>query len=148
MPMTAPAIYYVAIGFAIGAVVLFILWLVLCPQICGWWYLMIGEVLLGVGWVAMYFWLCCGWIGWVGLAGTLAGLALLGVYKATCNPTWCWLAKDVAIMFAGVVLPAIGYILVFPPARACAFTWIGAILSTIVALLSIYAVACDETMGP
>jgi hypothetical protein len=142
-PALAPYIFYVAAGLGIAAIIVLIIWAIVCPtKPCGWGWLLIGQVLICVGWVAVYFWNCCAWLGVAGIAFLLLGIGALAIWAVLCRIGMCRVLREAAIPLTVVALPLIGYILLFPPAAACAISLVGAILATAYAILTTAALSC------
>jgi hypothetical protein len=142
-------IFWTISGVLAGlAAILFFWWLLSpCPKPCGWGLLFFGQILFGVGWGAVYFFFCCGWIGWVGLGALVVGGGLLAGWIAECRVGPCRVFRELAWVLTVVVLPTLAIILVYPPAIACfaAEVWgrvIAAALSIIAAAIVSAALAC------
>jgi PKD repeat protein len=116
----APVLAWVALGFAIIALVAGIFWWWFCPKPCLWGLLFAWQVALGIGYVALYFTLCCHLLlWWVGIPSVVAGLTLAVVWKHRCNKTNCQLLKEIAVAISGVVLPLLGWLGVIPALSLC-----------------------------
>jgi hypothetical protein len=140
----APGIFYVALGLAIAAVVVIILWLILCPtKACGWLLLLLAQVFLGVGWISTYFGTnCCSWLWIAGVGLLLLSGGLFAAWAYLCRPGPCQFLREVAIPLTAVVLPAIAYILLVPGVSACVNSIVAIIMSTDAGIITTSALAC------
>jgi hypothetical protein len=124
--LAAPVVFNVLVGIAIGCAVvalgLFVLWLfVPCPKPCGWGLLMAGQIFFGFGWGALYFpFSCCVWLGVLGFLALLISAGLLYLWINECRPSVCAIVREVGWVVLVVIPPVIAGLFLFPPAFACA----------------------------
>jgi len=152
IPVLAPAIYWIAFGLAVAGLIALVLWLVLCgDKPCGWGWLLPAQVLLGAGWISVYFGDfggssgCCPWLGWVGVGLLLLSALFFFLWYRLCHPGWCEVLAEIAYALTGVVLPAIGYILSVPVVQNCVNGEISRILTVIAGLIATSALACKTS---
>jgi hypothetical protein len=116
--------YIVAAAILAGVgIVLLLIYAFLKPcrnKPCMWVLLLFGNILLGAGWIMLYFWACCAWIGPLGLVGMVVGAGLLVGWILECRPTRCQVLKELVGVLLPTILAIIAYILLIPDLRACA----------------------------
>jgi hypothetical protein len=121
-PNTATIVFVVLIGVAIGlllaAVIMFLIWLFICPKPCGWGALMAGQIFVGFGWGAMYFFSCCLWLGSSGLVAFIIGIGLLALWWNECRPTFCTVIRELGWVVLVAVPPVVAVLLAFIAAFA------------------------------
>lgn len=142
IPAAAPALFWVALGFAILAALAGLVWNYLCPKPCGWGLLLAWQVSLGVGFVLLYFTLCCPVFWPIGLALVAGGIALMLVWKQRCHKNKCAVLKELVVALSGVLLPLLGWLGVIPPLAACINPWVAGVLSTLAAAAALAAASC------
>lgn len=151
-----PAIpFWIAIGVAAGltiaAGILFAFWFFSnCPRPCGWGLLLAGQIFLGVGWGAVYFFLCCPWLGWTGIVVLAIAVGLLVGWYNECHPGLCAVAVELGWVLTVVVPPVLSFIMLYPPAHVCAVDdpvggAISAGLTVVAALVDAVVLGCAGT---
>lgn len=135
----------VAAGLALAAAIILAIWLGLpCPRPCAWGLLMAGQIFFGFGWGAVYFFFCCAWLGWVGIVALAIGAGLLAAWINECRPTVCTVFRELAWVLTVVVAPVLAFIILYPPAAACAF---GTLLARIITAALTIAAAAIATVA-
>jgi hypothetical protein len=114
VPGAGSGFLWLAGGLIAGAVLLGILWSIFCPKPCGWEYLLAWQVSLSAGIAALYFAPCCPFLWWVGGALIAAALVALAAWVRACDIGWCRFIAELAVVLAGVVVPALGWIAGIP----------------------------------
>ncbi|NUQ24735.1 MAG: hypothetical protein HUU34_12350 [Saprospiraceae bacterium] len=143
VPPLASFLFWVAGGAIVVAIGAIILYLIFCPnKPCNWFQLLLAQVLLSVGYVAMCLSNCCIFMLPVGLVFAIIGIVLFITWKNGCKKTWCEVSKEAASVLNAVIIPVISYILLTPLLQTCVNTTISTILSTLVGILTIYAINC------
>ena len=119
-----------------------LIWGFLCPKPCAWALLLAWQVSLGVGFILLYFTMCCPvfWPIGLGLAGT-GHFAHAGL-EQRCNKSNCAVLKELVIALAGVVLPLLGWLGVIPALAACINPIVAGALSTLAAAVTLAAASC------
>jgi hypothetical protein len=82
--------------------------------------LLFANIFLGAGWIMIYFWACCPWIGPLGLVSMVVGAGLLIGWAARCKPAKCQVLKELVGILLPTIVAIIAYLLFIPDLRACA----------------------------
>jgi hypothetical protein len=134
------------VGFAAAAAVIYGLWFHFCPRPCLWVLLMSWQFSLGAGLGAMYFQNCCAHMFGIGIALFGAGLVGALVWAQQCNKTLCELTREMMVVIAVLILPALNVLgTLGPEFAACPPWW----LTTFVVALNglgaaYYTAACSK----
>lgn len=119
------------------------IWAIFCPKPCAWAVLVSAQVVLGVGFAAVYFAACCPPLLFIGLSLVGAGLGLFTAWARICQRSTCDVLQEVALTLVSVVLPLLAWMkFVFPPLALCDNPLLTAVLSSIVAAIGAWALAC------
>jgi len=145
LPPAAYALGWIALGLGIAAALAAIFWAILCPKPCAWALLLAWQVSVGVGFVLLYFTVCCPSFWWIGLSLLVAGLALMLVWKRRCHKNTCEVLKELSIALSSVILPLLGWLGVIPALAACINHLVAGILSTLAAAVGAAVLHC---VGP
>jgi hypothetical protein len=142
VPGAGSAFCWASLALAVAAGVLLALWLIFCPQPCGWELLMAWQIALGTGIGALYFAPCCPWLWFLGGALILAAAAAFTAWIRKCKITFCQMLKELAIVISGVILPVIGWIAGISFLAACLNPIVAASVSTLAAAVAIGLASC------
>lgn len=142
IPPAAPALLWLALAFGILAGLAGLIWGFLCPKPCAWALLLAWQVMLGVGFVLLYFTLCCPTFWPIGLGLVAGGIALMLVWKKRCKKSNCAVLKELVVALSGVVLPLLGWLGVIPALAACINPIVAGALSTLAAAVTLAAASC------
>lgn len=142
IPPAATALLWLALGFAILAAIAALFWNFLCPKPCAWALLLAWQVSLGVGFILLYFTLCCPIFWPIGLGLVAGGIGLMLVWKKRCHKSNCAVLKELVVALAGVVLPLLGWLGVIPALAACINPLVAGVLSTLAAAVTVAAASC------
>jgi PKD repeat protein len=142
IPPAAPALLWLALGFGILAGLAGLIWGFLCPKPCAWALLLAWQVSLGVGFILLYFTLCCPAFWPIGLGLLAVGISLMLLWKKRCKKSNCAVLKELVIALSGVVLPLLGWLGVIPALAACINPIVAGVLSTLAAAATLAAASC------
>ena len=145
VPAAAHVLGLMALGLGIAAALAGILWAIFCPKPCLWALLLAWQVSIGMGFVLLYFTVCCPTFWAIGLALLAAGVALMFVWKRRCRKSTCAVLKELSIALSSVILPLLGWLGVIPALAACINHVVAGILSTLAAAIAAAALHC---VGP
>ena len=132
----------IAIGLAVAAFVLFLIWLFLCPvKPCGWGWLFAWQILFGAGIALLYFALCCAYALLIGLV--LIGLAIVPfiLWIRQCRPSICRVAAEIGVVVSGFIIPAAAWLLKSPLA-VCAPSWVAIAVGALGSLVTFVLARC------
>ena len=144
-PQAAAVLGWIALGLGIVAVVAGIFWGLFCSKPCAWALLLAWQVSIGVGFVLLYFTVCCPTFWWIGLALLAAGVALMFVWKRRCHKNTCAVLKELSIALSSVILPLLGWLGVIPALAACVNHLVAGALSTLAAVVGLAVLHCIES---
>ena len=97
---------------------------------------------LGVGFVLLYFTVCCPTFWPIGLGLLGVGVGLMLLWKKQCHKSKCAVLKELVIALSGVVLPLLGWLGVIPALAACINPLVAGALSTLAAAVAIALASC------
>ncbi len=141
-PPAAAVLAWIAGGLGFVAALAGILWGIFCPKPCAWALLLAWQVSIGVGFVLLYFTVCCPAFWFIGLALIAAGIGLMITWKRHCNVSTCAVLKELSIALSSVILPLLGWLGVIPALGACGNNYVRAFLSTLAAAVAVAALHC------
>ena len=142
IPPAAPVLLWLALAFGILAALAGLFWGFLCPKPCAWALLLAWQVSLGVGFILLYFTMCCPVFWPIGLGLLALGISLMLVWKKRCKKSNCAVLKELVIALSGVVLPLLGWLGVIPALAACINPIVAGALSTLAAAVTLAAASC------
>jgi len=145
IPAAAHVLFLIALGLGITAAIAGILWGILCPKPCAWALLLAWQVSIGVGFVLLYFTVCCPTFWLIGLGLLAAGVALMFLWKRRCRKGTCAVLKELSIALSSVILPLLGWLGVIPALAACINHVVAGVLSTLAAAVTAAVLHC---IGP
>jgi hypothetical protein len=145
IPPAAHVLFLIALGLGITAAIAAIFWGILCPKPCAWALLLAWQVSIGVGFVLLYFTVCCPTFWLIGLGLLAAGLGLMVVWKRRCRKGTCAVLKELSIALSSVILPLLGWLGVIPALAACINHVVAGVLSTLAAAVTAAVLHC---IGP
>jgi hypothetical protein len=124
----------IAAGTALAlALVLLALWLALCANACDF-QILIWQVALVCGIVAIYLSGCCPWLLWLGLGLVLLSAIFYATWVSSCNPQVCIQLRELTAAFsigAGTALDYLAHI-----ASACGLGIVSLVVSGIALFLT------------
>jgi hypothetical protein len=145
VPPAAYVLGWIALGLGIAAALAGVFWAIFCPKPCAWALLLAWQVSIGVGFVLLYFTVCCPTFWLIGLALLAAGVALMFVWKRRCRKSTCAVLKELSIALSSVILPLLGWLGVIPALAACINHVVAGVLSTLAAAIAAAVLHC---VGP
>jgi hypothetical protein len=139
----ATAAFWIGVGFALAGLVVLGIWLLFCPtKPCAWGWLIAGQVLLGVGLVALHFTKCCPQLWIFGVFFTVLGILSFANWVRLCKIGPCTAARELAVVFVSVVAPIIAWAGVGGPVALCINTTVRGIVATVGGAISLFALGC------
>ena len=141
-PLVYPLLYTAA-GAAILGAILIGLWLLLCPRPCLWAVLLGAQIAIGVGWICIYFGMCCPWLLALGVAIFLSGIVGLIYWRIKCDIQPCRFWDELAYPIVLFVPPIIVAILLIPGAAACINGYALAGLTALATFVAARALSCE-----
>lgn len=142
IPAATTALLWLALGFGLLAAIAALFWNFLCPKPCAWGLLLAWQVSLGVGFILLYFTVCCPVFWWIGFGLVAAGIALMLLWKKRCKKSTCAVLKELVVALVGVVLPILGWVGAIPVLTACINSYVAGVLSTLASLATLAAASC------
>jgi PKD domain len=141
-PWASWLILGIAIGLVLAGIVVLLIWAAICPiKPCLWGLLLAWQILLGFGLVCLYLTTCCWWLWIVGGAAIALAAILFGIWIYRCQPTFCQVIIELAPVLTNV-LAVIGVVASVAILRACLNPAVGAVVSTISAVLVLILASC------
>lgn len=132
----------ISIGLAIAAGVLLALWLIFCPQPCGWQLLLAWQVALGVGIGALYYATCCPILWAIGFGLIAVAIGLLLAWVRRCKKTFCQVMVELSVVITGVILPVLGWLFGIPLISACLNPIVAAAVGTLASAVAFAIAFC------
>jgi hypothetical protein len=145
VPGASPWFCYAAAGLAISAAIAALGWGIFCKKPCGWGYLLAWQTGLTIGIGALYFAPCCTWLYAIAAAALAAAVAAFTLWVKKCNPDRCTILAELAVVLAGVIVPALGWIAGIPLLTACLNPIVASTVATLSGLVAIALAACSTS---
>lgn len=142
VPAAAPALGWIALGFAIAAAIAGILWGIFCKKPCGWGLLLAWQSTFGAGVGALYFTTCCPSFLAIGPALIGSGLALMYAWVKRCNIGRCRLYAELLVVFTGAIIPMVSAVSSIPVLAACLNPLVGLAVAGLLAVLGGLIASC------
>jgi len=142
IPAAATPLLWLALGLGLTAAIAAVIWGIFCHKPCAWALLLAWQVALGVGFVLLYFTVCCPTFWPIGLGLLGVGVGLMLLWKKRCHKSKCAVLKELVIALSGVVLPLLGWLGVIPALAACINPLVAGALSTLAAAVAIALASC------
>lgn len=145
IPLLPASVGVVALG--IGVLGLILYWLLCKCKPCGWLWLLLWKLFLGIGLLLIIFGACCNF--WTyGLGLVLFSFLFFFIWRNRCDPSRCDIYRELTNMWVNILVPAYGYIIAVPLVSLCLMMigpfsvyWIFTLIFGIIFLLFL---ACDE----
>ena len=134
------------IFLGIGILGLILYWSLCKCKPCGWLWLLLWKLFLGIGLMLIIFGACCNlWIYGLGLI--LLALIFFFIWRNQCDPDNCDILGHLSSMWISILVPAYGFIIAFPLIANCQLMIFGSIsvywlLTLIFAIIASLYLSC------
>jgi len=119
LPVLPASVGLIILG--VGVLGLLLYWWCCKCKPCGWLYLLLWKLLLGIGIMLLIFGKCCSlWI--YGILLILLGILFLFLWKNKCEPSRCEILGELSLMWTTILVPAYGYVIVYSTIANCQLT--------------------------